>query len=160
MDTKKGLYYIYKKQNIILYLQKKELYSPSNIYSIVNDIYPYFDETEESEYFSDCYKINKELISYVIKHLGKIDDEFYENQKKSDYQTALQNIPNYYKFLKLIDIPRHSIEDYYVYKILRYLFLGNNSFKYIFEKFTETGNCPSEYLGLMDEFDVDNEIRI
>ena len=77
MDTKKGLYYIYKKQNIILYLQKKELYSPSNIYSIVNDIYPYFDETEESEYFSDCYKINKELISYVIKHLGKIIFSFY-----------------------------------------------------------------------------------
>ena len=82
-EIKKGLYYIYKKQNIYFYQMNKRFFSNSYIYSIVNDIYPFFNEDDETEYFSSCYKVKKELIKNVLLELEKIDNEYLQEYRNN-----------------------------------------------------------------------------
>ena len=99
-------------------------------------IYIFFNETEESEYFKSCYKINKQFIEKVLTELGSLDDKFLEYYRKiSKVEEAQKNLPTYWDFLKTLNIERYSNDDYKVYQVLRYIFLENNSFAEIVENF-------------------------
>lgn len=155
----KGLYYIFKQQNIILYNLNKESFSPSYIYAVRHDIYPFFNETEESEYFCSCYKISKEFIEKILSKLGTIDDKFLENYRINlSTEEAKEKLPSYWEFLDILGIKRHSDEDYNVYQVLRYIFLENDNFTEILEHFIKRENCPIEYQGLTKPFDENKSV--
>ena len=150
VNTIKGLFYIYKMQNKILYKNDPDGFPVSKIYAICWDIYPIYDETEESKYFESCYSIGKSFVEKILDLLAKIDDEYISYESEGD---AKRSLPDYWSFLDRLGIRRHSTDDFNVYKTLRYLFLANENLKYILDNFVQREKGPVEYQGLTRDFD-------
>ena len=138
----KALYYIRKEQKLMFYRTNSEAtgYKESYIYAIKNNIYPFFQKTEETDLYNDFYSINKETVSSFIQEIDKYDFN-------KDYKT----------FYQFEDIMATRNRDDMI-AIFRYCYLeGKFNTGDFWKILLEQGKCPDEAKIITEKF-VKSEI--
>ena len=110
-------------------------YKESYIYAVKNDIYPFFQGSEEAELYNVFYSINKELVSSFIQEIDRYDFN-------KDYKT----------FYQFEDIMATRNKDDMI-AIFRYCYLeGKFNTGNFWKVLLEQDKCPDEAKIITEKF--------
>lgn len=135
-----ALYCIWKRQLIALYKESIDSsLSDGYVYAISRDCYPYLQESEESQIYEQCFKIQKDFFDKVVDKLNEIE--------------STEKYCNFMDFRASVDVDKYDL-----IIVLRYIYLENRFDKKLWSSLI-TEDSSSEVKQITRVFDK-SEISI